>query len=300
MSTLAAARPSSMSIRAFKASQLQLPNGATIAIADWPGTKGPLVCVHGLTSSSRAFGGLATELPDYRIVAVDCRGRGESSKAAPFGMEQHAQDLAGVMDALGIARATLIGHSMGAYVVGAFSEKYPQRVDRAVFVDGGYFLALPAGVDPATLLQTMLGTFLEKIRRTWTSLDEYIGYYEGTPIYPEGVDAYGRFHFEYDLTGKPPELRSKIVESCIAPDWRDVLDHAAVSRRLRALHAPLTVVRAPGGLMGDGNPVVSDAVRDSIVACVPSAKIVDVPGTNHHTILFSSRGAKAVANVIRG
>lgn len=292
-------KASAGSIRPFLERQIPAACGATITAADWPGRKGPLVCVHGLTSSSRAFAGLATELPQHRIVAMDCRGRGGSSKEGPFGMAQHAADLAAVMDASGIERATLVGHSMGAYVVGAFCAAHPRRIERVVFVDGGYFLSLPPGVTPDALLESLLGTFLTKLRRTWSSVDEYIAFYEKTPIYPHGVDAYGRAHFEYDLTGTPPELRSRMVEACVAPDWRDILDHPAVLKRLEAISAPLLLIRAPGGLTGTGDAVVPDSVRDAIVSRVPGTQVVDLPGTNHHTVLFSVAGSRGVASALR-
>lgn len=274
-------------------------DGGLIAAADWPGSKGPLLCVHGLTSSSRAFAGLANELADYRVVAVDCRGRGESSKQGPFGIKQHVADLLRIMDDLGIARATLVGHSMGAYIVGAFCAEHPERVERLVFVDGGYFLKLPPGVSADQLLQLLIGPFLEKMRRTWSSMDEYIRYYESSKLYPHGVDEYGRVHFEYDLTGTLPALRTKILEDCVAPDWRDVLDHAAVSERLKRVNVPLLLLRAPEGLTGNGDPVVPDDVRDEIVARVKGTKVVDIAGTNHHTILTSRAGAAIVAREIR-
>lgn len=272
---------------------------SAIAVADWPGSKGPLICVHGLTSSSRVFAGLANELPDYRCIAVDCRGRGNSSKEGPYGIRRHVDDLACVMDAMGIGSATLVGHSMGAYIVGAFCAKYPQLVERLVFVDGGYFLKRPAGYTAEALLEMMLGPFLEKMRRTWKSADEYVAYYAATQLYPNGVDEYGLAHFEYDLTGTPPALRTKIVEECVAPDWRDVLDHAAVFERLKRVKVPLLLLRAPEGLTGNGDPVVPDDVRDEIVARVKGTTVVDIAGTNHHTILTSRAGAAMVACEIR-
>lgn len=285
-------------VRPFAERLLPGANGATIAAADWPGTQGPLVCVHGLTSSSRAFAGLATELPHHRLLAVDCRGRGKSSKEPPFGLRQHVADLAAAMDAAKINRATLVGHSMGAYVVTAFCAAYPERVERLVMIDGGYFLSLPPGVSPDALLESMLGTFLAKLRRTWTNVDEYLAFYEQTAIYPRGIDAYGRAHFEYDLTGEPPALRSRIVEACVAPDWRDVLDHEVVSMRLATLRVPVLLLRAPGGLTGTGDAVIPDAVRDAIVSRVPGTRVIDVAGANHHTILFSVEGARAVARAV--
>jgi lipase len=285
-------------IRPFVEKSLPGSDGTTISVAEWPGVKGPLVCVHGLTSSSRAFAGLATELADFHIIAVDCRGRGKSSKSPPFGMARHAADLAAVMKAAEIERATLVGHSMGAYVIGAFHADHSNKVDKMVFVDGGYFLEPSSDETPDAMLESRLGPFLTKIRKTWTSLDEYIGFYETTGLYPNGIDDYGRAHFSYDLAGEPPSLHARIVEACIKPDWRDVLDQAAVGRRLEKIRVPLLMVRAPDGLTGKGDQVVPDEVRDAIMKKVPQMQVVDIPRTNHHTILFSEAGARAVAQEI--
>lgn len=272
---------------------------ARIAVAEWPGSHGPLVCIPGLTSHSRAFAGLATELPDHRVIALDCRGRGQSSKEPPFGMEQHADDLAAVLDGEGIDRAVLVGHSMGAFVAGAFGARYPDRVERLVFVDGGYPQDYPPGTTPEDLLESVLSMFLTKIRRTWTSFEEYIEFYESTPVYRYGVDLYGRAHFAYDLTGTPPELRARMSEDCLATDWRAVLDHDVVGKRLESITAPLLLIRAPDGLTGSGDEVVTGAVRDTIAGKVPDTHVIDVPGTNHHTILLSVAGARAVARAIK-
>jgi lipase len=286
------------SIRPFEERLLPGSAGASIAMAVWPGEGEPLVCVHGLTSSSRAFAGLATELPDRAMIAVDCRGRGKSSKQGPFGVARHADDLAAVMTACGIDRATVVGHSMGAYIAGAFCAAHPDRVSSLVFIDGGYPPDIPAGTDPDQLLAAMLGPFLEKLRRVWSSLDEYIAYYESLPLYPDGVDGYGREHLAYDLTGEPPQLRARMIPDCLLPDWRDILDTPAVRRRLAATTVPLLLLRAPGGLTGTGDVVVPDQVRDEVTARVAITDVIDVPGTNHHTILLSRPGARAVAQAI--
>jgi lipase len=285
-------------IRSFERRSLPGAGGTAISTAIWPGEGEALVCVHGLTSSSMAYAGLATELPDKSIVSVDCRGRGGSSKEGPFGLSWHVADLVAVMDALEVGRATVVGHSMGAFVAAAFCADFPERVSHLVFVDGGHFREYPESLTPEMLLPLVLGPFLEKFKRPWSSVEEYIAYYESTPLYPAGVDDYGRAHFAYDLEGEPPDMRVRIVEECLLPDYSDVLDRPVVSKRLDGVTVPLLLVRAPDGLTGIGDEVVPDEVRDAITSRVPDTTVVDVPGTNHHTILFSKPGAKAVAGAI--
>ena len=120
-------------------------------------------------------------------------------------------------------------------------------------------------------------TLAQKIRQTWKSLDEYIEFYERSGIYPDGVDDYGRAHFAYDLTGEPPVLRARIMEACVVADWRDIFDHAAVSKRLDAIDMPLLLLRASGGLTGKGDEIIPDDVRDAILSKVPHALVADRP-----------------------
>jgi 3-oxoadipate enol-lactonase len=64
----------------------------------------------------------------YRLLIPDIRGHGASGRdGQPFSFAQSAADMVGLMDALGIAEAAVIGHSMGGMVVQEFALAYPQR-----------------------------------------------------------------------------------------------------------------------------------------------------------------------------
>ncbi len=72
----------------------------------------------------------------YRLVALDWRGFGESEITSHIStMEQFADDVAGLMDTLGMQDAILCGLSMGGYAAFAFLRKYPQRVRGLVLAD---------------------------------------------------------------------------------------------------------------------------------------------------------------------
>jgi len=83
-------------------------------------------------------GELMTLLSDerYRLVALDWRGFGESEITNPIStMELFADDVAGLMDSLGIQQAVLCGLSMGGYAAFAFLRKYSQRVSGLILAD---------------------------------------------------------------------------------------------------------------------------------------------------------------------
>ncbi len=71
----------------------------------------------------------------YQCVAADLRGFGESSSAPPYSMDQYADDLAALLDAIGVRRAVIAGISMGGYVAFAMWRRHADRVNGFVFVD---------------------------------------------------------------------------------------------------------------------------------------------------------------------
>ena len=90
----------------------------------------PLVLIMGLAASSgqwfRQIPGLSRE---YRVVAFDNRGTGQSGKPdIPYTMQMLAQDIAGLLDALGIDAAHIYGHSMGGMIAQEFALSYSERV----------------------------------------------------------------------------------------------------------------------------------------------------------------------------
>lgn len=92
--------------------------------------EGPAVLfVHGLGGTSNFFQVQADALAtDHRVIRVDSAGAGRSGLADGISIESHADDLAAVLDALDVASAAAVGHSMGTLVVRALAARHPGRV----------------------------------------------------------------------------------------------------------------------------------------------------------------------------
>lgn len=72
----------------------------------------------------------------YRVLLYDCRGQGQSDHPdGPYSMEQHAGDLASLLDALSIERAHILGISYGGEVAQAFALQHPGRVRSLILAD---------------------------------------------------------------------------------------------------------------------------------------------------------------------
>src|SRR5690606_3735254 len=85
---------------------------------------------HGIGSSLETWREHLPEFPGFRHLIYSVRGMGESQGVdGPVRLEDWAQDLAGLMDALGIERAIVAGHSMGGAISQRFVIDYPERVE---------------------------------------------------------------------------------------------------------------------------------------------------------------------------
>ena len=96
-----------------------------------------LLLVHGFPLDRRLWaaqvGALATMT---RVITPDLRGHGKSEIVpGPFTMDQHADDLAALLDHLKIRRAVVAGLSMGGYVAFAFWRRYPAQVQGLILAD---------------------------------------------------------------------------------------------------------------------------------------------------------------------
>lgn len=96
----------------------------------------PLVLLHGLFGSGQNWGGIRRVLaPQYRVLTPDLRNHGSSPRAAAMDYAAMAADVAETMDAAGVARAAVLGHSMGGKVAMALALAHPERVERLVVAD---------------------------------------------------------------------------------------------------------------------------------------------------------------------
>src|SRR6185436_8408764 len=106
---------------------------------DW-GNQGrhPIVLVHGSRLHAHVWNHFSRRFrARYHIIALDQRGHGESGWGAPDGYqrENFYEDLRAVVDARGLSRFTLIGHSLGGRVSMLYASRHPQMLERLVLVD---------------------------------------------------------------------------------------------------------------------------------------------------------------------
>lgn len=96
----------------------------------------PLLILHGLFGSLDNWHTLSRKLAErFDVLAVDQRNHGHSPHSQEMNYPAMARDLNQLLDAQGLARAHLIGHSMGGKTAMQFALLFPERVEKLVIVD---------------------------------------------------------------------------------------------------------------------------------------------------------------------
>lgn len=258
----------------------------------------PLLAIHGITSSSRAWAALARHLADVRILAPDLRGRGRSRDLPPStGLRHHADDLAERLDELGLGPLPVVGHSMGAFVAVALADARPDLVASLLLVDGGYPLQRPAGLSDDDLASTVLGPIAARLAREFPSREAYHEFWRQHPAFGGELSDDLRAYADYDLVGEPPHLRTASTLEAIAADSLDLYGSDWHLAALAGLRIPAPMLRAPRGLLDEPGGLYPELPERPPLA--PTMTVTDVPDVNHYTILMSDPGAGIVADVLR-
>lgn len=99
----------------------------------------PLLLLHGYVGSSADWAGVGPALAERReVITYDHRGHGDSTNFGDeraYTFDRLVDDLRGFLDALGVDRVDLLGHSMGGVVAQIFTLSNPQRVRSLVLMD---------------------------------------------------------------------------------------------------------------------------------------------------------------------
>ncbi|VXC35204.1 Alpha/beta hydrolase [Pseudomonas sp. 8Z] len=97
----------------------------------------PVVLIHGVGLNKEMWGGQIVGLaPHFQVIAYDMLGHGDSPRPAPgTTLEGYAAQLRDLLDHLGLARASVIGFSMGGLVARAFALHHPERLDSLVILN---------------------------------------------------------------------------------------------------------------------------------------------------------------------
>ena len=238
-------------------------DGVRIHYAD-RGQGEPVVLLHGFTGSyARHWESpgviAALRLAGYRVIAMDCRGHGESGKpsgSGDYGLEM-VHDVVRLLDHLGIERTHVAGYSMGGAIVNQLLARYPDRLLTATLLGSGWE-----------------GENLEALASQMSAL---AGGFEkrDASVLIRGVTASGG-------DGPTDDEVAALNASLFARNDPHVL--AAVARSLPALYeVPGESLRAVAlpvlAIVGEHDSNLEAVTR--MAGVMPALQVVEIPGASH-------------------
>jgi lipase len=245
------------------------------------------------------------------MLAVDLRGRGDSGKPAVgyglrrpdgYGLRAHAGDVVRLLDAAGVERGVLVGHSMGGFVATRTAIDHPDRVRGLVLLDGGWARAgwwrRRLHPDRAALRAGLAKAF-SRLELTFPDLDALVAFwFPGSglgigDLPPDVADAY-----RYDVRPVPGGLRAKASLAACRFDARYNALLAPTARAVGRIGVPVALVRAGQGFAPGTPPTFTDAMRAHLPRRLDLRADLVLEGATHYSMLADPAHAAAVARVI--
>lgn len=235
------------------------------------GTRGagePVVLIHGFPTSSHLWGQVTPLLPPgHRVVVLDLLGFGRSDPAddSDMGVSAHAKRVLELLDALGIERATLVGHDLGAAIAIDVAVQASTRVSRLCLVNPMTASASwGVAVDTAGRLASLLGDATPSVIASLMRSRLRRGYVS-------------------------PERGSHSIEQYLRPFTSSVGQRSLISHlaALRDSHASETggdpvQISAPAAIVcGADDPFRSSSMAERLQRQIPGATMEVIPGARH-------------------
>ncbi|HXC91267.1 MAG TPA: alpha/beta hydrolase [Stellaceae bacterium] len=162
---------------------LPAPHESGLAPVDgikiWYATFGngePVILLHGGLANSNYWGHQVRALePHYRVVVMDSRGHGRSTRdQRPFGYDLMADDVIGLMDFLKIPKAAIVGWSDGAIIGLDIAQRHPERLSK--------LFAFAANSDPSGVADIanspVFNAFIARAGKEYAALSPTPGEYK--------------------------------------------------------------------------------------------------------------------------
>lgn len=266
-----------------------------------------VLAVHGITATHLAWPKVAEQLPGIRMLAPDLRGRGRSNRLpAPWGIRDHADDLARVLDHFGVERAVLLGHSMGGFVAVRLADQHPDRVSAVLLIDGGLPLPTRASGPEHDLPARLLGPAGERLKQSFRSRSEYEQLWRSHPAFAadwsDAVADYANYDLEEITLDRgalsAPLFRPASRYAAVAANIVQMSGDDGYREALAALRVPLWFLRAPRGLLNEIPPLYPSEWVAAVKAQAPRLRVVEAENVNHYTVVMSEHGAAQVADLV--
>jgi hypothetical protein len=145
----------------------------------------------------------------------------------------------------------------------------------------------------------MVGPALARHAISYPSQEAFLDLWRQHPAFAhawnEDVEAY----VLHDLVGGPGALRYVLNLNAVEADSDEMLSDPTNRTSMDRVNVPVSLLRAPRGTLDDDNPLISPRLLEAFAAEHPAARVEDVEGVNHYTLMLGdSPGPARVAAVI--
>jgi pimeloyl-ACP methyl ester carboxylesterase len=244
---------------AFREGTVRLSTGVDMHYVEQGQGEGPvLVLLHGYTDSFRSFELVLPVFPrGFHVYALDQRGHGDSSRPeSGYSQSGFASDVVAFLDAKGIRRAILVGHSMGSFIAQQVALEHPGRVEGLVLIGSAPTVA---GNPVALELKSYVDTL-------------------GDPVDAEFVREFQASTFFRPIPGS--FLDTAVAESLKVPArvWKAALEGLIAEEhvaRLKDIAVPTLVVG------GDRDGFFPAAQQQALAQALPRATLALYEETGH-------------------
>ncbi|MDQ3638570.1 MAG: alpha/beta hydrolase, partial [Actinomycetota bacterium] len=255
-----------------------------------------------ITAQHRTFNATARYLehPDG-MVALDLRGRGDSGKPSPgnYGLDMHVRDVVRALDHLGVERAVLVGHSMGAFVALHTALLYPDRVGGLVLLDGGW----PRPEEEPD--EEEAAAIAEGLERAYRRLDmvfetpnDYLDFwFPGQNLTLEDLAPDLADYYLYDLEKVDGGYTPKASREAAEEDGDSFSSESPTAEAMRGIGCPAALVRAEEGFFPGTRPLISDETRDVMAGALDLRLEHRLQGANHYTMMFFEFARQVAATI---
>ena len=281
----AAPPPLRVDLDAFDASKKMrtLPDGEDLAYIDMGNPAGPpVVLIHGYTDNARDWVPLIPYLSKrFRLILVDIRGHGSSGKPeCCYGRLDFAYDIKLLLDALGVQKADIVGHSLGSIIAQTFAEYWPDRTARVVLISS------TGGLPPDAHEKAPQFDFAAQIGRLKEPIDPdspfMIAWWDSpTPVDPDFIRRERR-----DSAAIPLRVWLAVLDQGLSADNA----YADLQRTLPRLKAPTLLI------WGSKDPIMEEPVRRSLRRALPDAGVKIFEGLGHNPFWEDPRAVADVVN----
>ena len=254
----------------------------------WGEAGAPVVCVHGITANAFCFQALADSLArDCRVISYDLRGRGDSDRPAAggYGIPAHAEDLAAFIDALGVERPAVIGHSLGAFIALYFASHYPDKLSKLILLDGGVTLPWKSAADQPAWLSAAIN----RLGTPVPSFELYTQRLKAAPFLAPYWNAYLDLYYEHDVYRQPDgSVIAKCYREACLEDERSLHAEGVPEPQWPQVTVPTLLLRAGLGLVASDDQMMTPDAAALAQQTIADCRLVDFPTLNHYSILFGA------------